>query len=182
MKTLKNAEGLEVNEPRILKWLFNDVRAGFIWVFLRVWLGWQWIVAGWHKVTNPAWMVNGSALKGFFASAVVVTNGKGPITYDWYRQFLQYLLATNAYVWFAKLISIGELVVGIALVLGIFTGVFAFFGAAMNFNYMLAGSASVNPVFFAAAVLLVLAYKVAGYIGGDFFLMRMFGIHWKPGS
>jgi thiosulfate dehydrogenase [quinone] large subunit len=112
----------------------------------------------------------------------VVTNGKGPITYDWYRQFLQYLLATNAYVWFAKLISIGELVVGIALVLGIFTGVFAFFGAAMNFNYMLAGSASVNPVFFAAAVLLVLAYKVAGYIGGDFFLMRMFGIHWKPGS
>ena len=37
----------------------------------------------------------------------------------------------------------------------------------MNFNYLLAGSASTNPVLAATAILIVLGWKVAGWWGVD---------------
>lgn len=61
-------------------------------------------------------------------------------------------------------------------------GVAAFFGALMNWNFMLAGSASSNPVLFLVAVLLILAWKVAGYYGLDRFLLPMLGTPWRPGK
>jgi uncharacterized membrane protein len=48
-------------------------------------------------------------------------------------------------------------------------------GGFMNWNFMMAGSASVNPMFFAISVLLVLAWKVAGYFGVDYFLIPWSG-------
>jgi thiosulfate dehydrogenase [quinone] large subunit len=56
------------------------------------------------------------------------------------------------------------------MILGIFTGFAALMGGFMNFNFMLAGSASINPMLFVLEVLLVAAWKVAGYFGADFFL------------
>ena len=56
-----------------------------------------------------------------------------------------------------------ELLIGIALVLGLFTGIAAFFGAFMNWKFMMAGAASSNPVLFTLAIGLMLAWKVAGY-------------------
>ena len=79
------------------------------------------------------------------------------------------LLDTNAYTWFAKLIPVGEFLVGVALILGLFTGFAALMGGFMNWNFMMAGSASVNPMFFALSVGLVLAWKIAGWIGLDRF-------------
>jgi thiosulfate dehydrogenase [quinone] large subunit len=35
----------------------------------------------------------------------------------------------------------------------------------------MAGSASVNGVFFGLSVLLVLAWKIAGYLGADYFVL-----------
>ena len=74
-----------------------------------------------------------------------------PIAYDWFRQFLQYMLDNGWYTWFAKLVVWGELLVGLALLLGALVGLSAFIGTFMNFNYMLAGSASTNPVLFGLA-------------------------------
>jgi thiosulfate dehydrogenase [quinone] large subunit len=98
------------------------------------------------------------------------------------RSFLQFLLDHNSYVWFAKLVAVGELLVGIALILGIFVGIAAFFGGLMNFNYMLAGTTSTNPMLFLLAVLLMLAWKTAGYWGLDRFALRWLGTPWKPGD
>ena len=89
------------------------------------------------------------------------------------------LLNAQAYTWFAKLIAYGELLVGIGLIVGAFTGIAAFFGALMNFNFMLAGSASTNPVLFLIAVGLMMAWKVAGYVGADYFLLPLLGTPWK---
>ncbi len=50
----------------------------------------------------------------------------------------------------------------------------------MNFNFMLAGSASTNPVLFLLAVLLILAWKVAGYYGLDRVLLHRLGTPWQP--
>ncbi len=79
----------------------------------------------------------------------------------------------------AKLVSIGETLVGIALILGMFTGFAAFFGGFMNFNYLMAGAVSVNPMFLVLSVTLLLAWKVSGYIGLDYFLVPHVGALWS---
>jgi thiosulfate dehydrogenase (quinone) large subunit len=180
MATVKTFKGETIHELPLIKWLTNDTRAGWLWLVVRVWLGWQWIAAAQHKLTSPDWMVTGVALKGFWTAAVAVSpdTGKGPIVFDWYRSFLQVMLDAQAYTWFAKFVAVGELVIGIALILGLFTGIAAFFGGFMNFNFMLAGSASTNPLLFVAAVGLILAWKVAGYIGADFYVLRWLGTPW----
>ena len=181
---VKTRKGELVQDPPLVQKLLSHPLAGLLWLPLRIWLGYQWFEASTHKLSNPAWVVTGEALKGFWTNAVKVSaeTGKGPIVFDWYRSFLQYMLSIQAYTWFAKLVAYGELLIGIALILGIFTGIAAFFGGFMNFNFMLAGSASTNPMLFVIAVGLIMAWKVAGYFGADYYLLRFLGTPWhgKP--
>jgi thiosulfate dehydrogenase (quinone) large subunit len=168
--TTRNNE--TIRGPKWLTNLFNHPMAGLFWLPIRIWLGYQWIQASLHKFESSGWMQTGSALKGFWANAVSIpAQGSPAIHYAWYRTFLQFMLDSQAYVWFAKLVPVGELMVGVALILGLFTGLAAFMGGFMNFNFMLAGSASVNPVFLLVSILLVLAWKVAGYFGLDYFVI-----------
>ncbi len=138
--------------------------------------------AGIEKLGNPAWMQTGAALKGFWTNAV--TQGAGTahpaIAFGWYRDFIQYLLDVNAWTWFAKLIVAGELVTGALLLLGAFTGIAAFLGAFLNWNFMMAGSASINPLIFVLSILLILAWKTAGWWGLDRWLLPLLGTPWKP--
>lgn len=180
--TTKN--GVEYYEdPPLARVLFNSTRLSWLWGIIRVWLGYQWIEASLHKIGAPAWTGNGAALQGFWTAAVRIPPppAKPPITFDWYRTFLQYMLDIHAYTWFGKLVAYGELIVGIALILGAFVGIAAFFGAFMNWNFMLAGTASTNPMLFTVEILLILAWKVAGYYGFDRYLLPMLGTPWKPG-
>ena len=173
--------GAVLETPSLIAALFNDKRASVLWLVLRVWLGYQWIEASLHKITNPAWMQTGAALKGFWTSAVQIpTEGRPPIAYDWYRTYIQFMLDSNAYVWFAKVVAVSEMLIGVLLILGIFTGITAFFAGFMNWNFIMAGSASVNGIFFGIAVFLVLAWKISGYIGLDYFLLPRVGDLWTP--
>ena len=70
--------------------------------------------------------------------------------------------------------------VGLGLILGVLTGFAAFFGAMMNMSFLLAGSASTNPVLFTLAIGLILAWKVAGYYGVDRWLLPLLGTPWHP--
>ncbi|HEY3345313.1 MAG TPA: DoxX family protein [Anaerolineaceae bacterium] len=174
-----------VQDPPIAKLLFNDKRAGWLWFLLRIWLGWQWIQASLHKISDPAWVQTGAALKGYWTAAVAIPTAAGAkpaISFDWYRSFLLMLLNSGSYTWFAKVIAYSEFLIGIALIIGAFTGIAAFGGALMNWNFMMAGSASTNPMLFIIAIGLILAWKVAGYVGADFFLLKFLGTPWKPGT
>ncbi len=51
------------------------------------------------------------------------------------------------------------------------TGLAAFFGGFMNFNYLLAGSVSVNPILLVLEIGLVLAWRIAGWWGIDRWLV-----------
>ena len=169
-----------IEEPNFVTQLLNNPRYSFIWLVVRVWLGAQWIEAASHKIGNPAWVQTGDALKGFWTSAVAIPDaGRPAISFDWYRSFIQGLLDAQAYTWFAKLVAYGELLIGIALIVGAFVGVAAFLSGFMNWNFMMAGSASINPLLFVAAVSLVLAWKVAGYLGADYFLLPAIGTPWS---
>ena len=106
--------------------------------------------------------------------------GRPPISYDWYRNFIQWLIDIGAQTWMGWLIPIGELAVGLGLLFGALTGFAAFFGALMNMSFLLAGSASTNPIMFTLAVGLMLAWKVAGYYGVDRWLLPMLGTPWHP--
>jgi len=175
-------KGQTLETPSFINFLFDDKRASVIWLIARVWLGWQWIEASLHKLSSPDWMVTGNALKGFWMGAVKIPEqGHPAIAYDWYRNFLQSMLDAQAYTWFAKVVAVSEMLFGIALIAGLFVGATAFFAGFMNWNFIMAGSASVNGVFFGLSVLLVLAWKIAGYLGADYFLLPRIADLWmKP--
>jgi thiosulfate dehydrogenase [quinone] large subunit len=126
-------------------------------------------------------METGEAILAYWQRAVVIppAPARPPVTYGWYRDFLQVLIDSGSHPWFAKLIVVGELAVGLGLLVGALVGIAAFFGALMNMSFLLAGTVSTNPVLFFAAVLLILAWKNAGYLGIDRFLLPALGTPWR---
>ena len=162
----------QINDPLSWRLLLGNDYFALLWLPLRFFLGRYWVASGVHKLGNPGWMAGGDALKGFWAKQVVVPASRPPpIAYPWFRQFLQYMLDHGWYTWFAKLIAFSETLVGLGLLVGALVGLAAFCGTFMNFNYLLAGATSANPVLFGLGVLLVIAWKVAGFWGLDRWLL-----------
>ena len=183
MTTQTWQRNLTITDSPVARALFSDTRWAWLWLIVRLYIGYTWLTSGWGKLNNPAWVQTGEALKGFWQRAVAIPEApaKPLITFGWYRVFLQSLLDSGSYTWFAKLIVGGELLIGLALIFGAFAGIAAVFGAFMNWNFMMAGSASINPVFFFLAILVVLAWKTAGWWGLDRWLLPMLGTPWQPG-
>jgi thiosulfate dehydrogenase (quinone) large subunit len=177
-----DAQTVEVEGPAFARYLFSNTRAGLIWLPIRIFVGFEWLEAGWHKLTGGGWIDGGTSLLGYWQNAVKIPEapGRPPISFEWYRTFLQLLIDNGAHTWFAWLITFGEIAVGIGLLTGTLVGIAAFFGALMNMSFLLAGSASVNPVLFTFAIGLILAWKVAGYYGVDRWLLPMLGTPWHP--
>lgn len=183
MSEIARRQTVVFQDPPFARFLFDDPRSAWLWLIARVYVGYSWLSSGWGKVGNPAWTDTGEALRGYWNNAIQIPpSGRPLIAFDWYREFIAGLLAGGHHTWFAKLIVFGELAVGTALMLGAFVGVAAFFGAFMNWNFLMAGTTSVNPVLFTLGILLILAWKVAGYIGLDRWLLPMLGTPWRPGE
>ena len=179
MNSILSRPHREIQDPPIAKLLFSDTRTAWLWLIVHLYLGWEWFSHGLDKVQNPAWQT-GTAIRGFWEKSIAVpTDGRPVVAFDWYRDFLAFLYNSNSHTWFGPLVAWGELLIGVGLILGAFVGVTAFFGAFMNWNFIMAGAASTNGLFLILALLLVLAWKVAGYIGLDFYLLPKLGTPWK---
>jgi thiosulfate dehydrogenase [quinone] large subunit len=156
-----------------------------IWLVVRVYVGFSWLDAGWHKVMDVGaktnYIIDGQGILAFWQriAAIPAAPAKPAITYDWYRGFIQFLIDNHTEVVMGKVVAFGETAVGIGLILGAFVGIAAVGGAFMNLNFMLAGSASTNPVLLLLGFLLVLAWKTAGYIGLDRVLLPLLGTPWR---
>jgi thiosulfate dehydrogenase [quinone] large subunit len=172
-----------LNDPPLAEKLFGSVKSAWIWLIPRIYVGYTWISSGWRKLDNPAWVETGEALKGFWARAIVIPEApaRPAIAFDWYRVFIESLLNGGHYTWFAKLIVAGEILLGIALIVGAFAGIAAFLAGFMNWNFMMAGSAGINPVLFTLSILLIMAWKTAGWWGLDRWLLPFLGTPWQPG-
>ena len=180
---MENITAVEFPEPKVSRFLFADTRISWLWLLLRVYVGYEWFVAGWAKVQNPVWVGSkaGVAIQGFFAGALQKTSGPHPDVSAWYAYFIQNVAAPHA-VFFSYLVTFGELAVGLGLILGAFTGIAAFFGASMNLNYLFAGTISTNPFLFFIQLFLILAWRNAGWFGLDRYLLPMLGVPWQPGK
>lgn len=175
-------EPTQIPEPPITRFLFADTRIAWVWLVIRLYCGYQWLQAGVEKVSNPAWFGTsaGSALTGFINGALQKSTGDHPDVTSWYASFLQAFVLPHA-AFFSNLVSVGELLVGLGLIVGGLTGVAAFFGTVMNANYLFAGTLSTNPVLFILGTWLVLAWRVAGWWGVDRWLLPLLGTPWAPG-
>ena len=173
----RSSHTVQIAEPAIAQFLFADTRMAWVWLIVRVYAGYLWLIEGWAKLHNPVWAGSkaGTALGGFVAGALKKTAGEHPDVATWYAWFLQTFVAPHLVVW-SYAISYGELLVGLGLIVGLFTGIAAFFGGLMNANYLLAGTVSVNPLFFVLATWLVLAWRIAGYYGLDYFALPLLGV------
>ena len=157
------------------RFLSSNTTIAPLWLIVRLYVGWEWLVAGWGKVTNPAWFGTdaGPAITGFVGAALKKTaefcppeKACHPDVQGWYAAFLENFVLPFPEFW-SNLVAGGEVLVGVALMLGVVTGIAAFFGAFMNLNFMLAGTVSINPILFTLGIGLMFAWKVAGHIGLD---------------
>src|SRR5216684_2726390 len=191
---VKPKEATYIPEPPIAKFLFADTRMAWLWLIVRLYVGYQWITAGLDKLTGYSFTLDGSfgtkvsspwvfgahdgaAIKGFVGGALAQASGPYPAVQSWYASFLQNVVLPNATL-FAYLVTFGEVLIGLGLIFGVLTGIAAFFGVFMNLNFMLAGAVSINPVIGFLAIFLVLAWRIAGYYGGDSIVLPLLGTPW----
>jgi len=181
---MDGSERIRFEEPGVARFLFASTAAAWIWLPVRLYLGYEWVHAGWEKVFgDPSWLSSTEPLKGFvgFALSQAGQGEHSAVNYGWYAAFLRWIGDDGANV-MSKVISLGELAVGIALIVGLFTGIAAFFGGMLSMSFGLAGVAGVNPVFFLIEVLLILAWRNAGWIGLDRWVLPALGTPWQPGT
>jgi thiosulfate dehydrogenase [quinone] large subunit len=174
---------IEIGESRLSKFLFSSTYFAWAWAILRVYVGWEWLSAGWGKVNNVLWVGEkaGTAVTGFLNGALNKTSGAHPDVSGWYAWFIENVALPHA-SFFSHLVAYGEVLVGIALILGAFTGIAAFFGSFMNMNYLFSGTVSINPLLLLIQLFLILAWKNAGWFGLDRYLLPALGTPWQKGK
>ena len=171
-----------VTDPPIAQTIFGDWRWAWLWLIIRLYIGYEWLVAGWDKIISPSWVgaKAGTALGGFLNNSISLTTGAHPVVQAWYAVFLKAVILPTVGFW-SYVVAFGETLVGLALIVGVFTGIAAFFGFFMNMNYLLAGSVSTNPILLFLTIFIILAWKTAGWWGLDRWVLVDLGTPWSPG-
>ncbi|HEU0085464.1 MAG TPA: TQO small subunit DoxD [Candidatus Paceibacterota bacterium] len=174
---------IQIPEPKLSRFIFADTRMAWLWLAVRLYVGWQWLSAGLGKIQDPIWVGSsaGGALRGFLIRALEKTSGAHPDVQSWYAAFLEGVVEPNAVI-FSNVVAYGEFLVGVALIIGAFTGIAAFFGVFMNASYLFAGTVSSNPVLLILGIFLIMAWRIAGWLGVDRYLLPLLGTPWQKGK
>ncbi len=174
---------IEIPEPKLSRVLFADARFAWVWLVVRVYVGYEWFMAGWEKMGSSVWTGPdaGKAVAGFLAGALAKTTGAHPDVSSWYAAFITNFAAHHTAA-FSYIVAYGEVAVGAGLILGAFTGIAAFFGIFMNLNYLFAGTVSTNAFLLILQLFLILAWRNAGWIGLDRWLLSWLGVPWQRGK
>lgn len=144
-----------------MAWL-KGPKMAVLWTIIRVWLGIQWLEAGYHKVAD------GFDASGFLKGAIAKAGGDHPAVQGWYATFLKDFALPNIDI-INFLVPAGEVLVGIGLILGAATIPALLAGAFMNLNFLLAGTTSTNPILYTVAMILLATGAASYYYGVDRF-------------
>lgn len=132
-----------------------------VWLLLRLYLGITWLMLGIGKMTG------GFNAEGFLRNAVAnPVMREGSAVYPNYVAFLENVALPNADV-INIMIPLGEVLVGLGLIVGVLTSFAAFFAIVMNISFLMAGTVSTNPWMIALTFFLLVAGANAGQFGGD---------------
>ena len=173
----------QIQDPSWWRLLLGNAHLAILWLPLRFYIGRAWLGAGEHKVSEEAWVDGGAAVEGFWTRAVTPgEEGTTLAVYDWYADFLNYMLDNGWASFLGPAIAWGEVLIGLGLIVGALVGIAAFFGTLLNVSFMLAGTVSSNPVMFGLTVFIILGWKVAGWWGLDRWLLPMLGTPWYRGE
>lgn len=165
---------------------FKSSYWSILWTIIRIYLGYEWITAGWGKVFDPSKSPGfiggidaktgtvvqaGSSIKGFLQGAVKQSHFGGNTNpyanvQDWYAWIAQHIFIPLSPV-LGYLVAFGEISVGIGLILGIFTTIALYAGAMMNLMYLLSGALSTNPQLYSLEIILLAVGASAYSIGLD---------------
>ncbi|MGX6445816.1 DoxX family membrane protein [Neobacillus sp. K501] len=142
----------------------NGTKVAIVWTVLRIWLGFQWIEAGYSKIKS------GFDAGGFIQGAIANASGDHPTVQGWYAGFLEGFTLPNI-EFFNILIPWGEFLVGLGLILGLVTIPALIASAFMNFNFIMAGVglSGLDSKLFVVAMILLFIGKGRYYYGLDRF-------------
>ncbi len=146
---------------------------------LRIVTGLYFAKAIWRKLALPLPVVSADWIE---TMPKIVARQAAENPFPWYKAFLEHTVLPHAET-FAQLTAIAEVVVGVGLVLGLFTGVAALLGLWLSVNYGLAAQ-HLNPASFGLHYLLV-ALMIAFFcaragrtLGLDAWLARTYPKKW----
>lgn len=163
---------ISIDGSPVTRALFNNVRWAWVWIILRIYVGGYWFLRGWNKLHNPAW--SGPNAGAMISKLIDIALDKAvlinPDAQSWYAWMLKHVFQPYPIYW-SNYVSWSELLVGMSLLLGIFTGFAAFVSCLLIINALLVGVISSNPLLFVFSVSLILAWKTAGWYGVDRWLL-----------
>ncbi|USG66157.1 DoxX family membrane protein [Brevibacillus ruminantium] len=157
----------------MMNWLRTNVYASGILALIRIYLGYEWLTAGWHKLTS------GFDASKYLENAVnkpVLESGTESLMYPNFVAFVKSFALPYVEV-FNFLIPLGEFLVGLGLLLGVLTTAAAFCGLLMNFMFMFAGTVSSNPWMILLGFFVAAAGYNAGRFGGDYWVIPWIRSH-----
>jgi thiosulfate dehydrogenase [quinone] large subunit len=143
---------------------------GYGLALIRAGAGAYFLSTGYGKLTGN-WLNDGQPLTRMLRGAL-------PRATPWYGAFLRGTVLPHAAL-FARLTTLAELVVGITLLLGLFTQAGAILGVFLNLNYMLmkglaSGAGSIDRLF-VLSELVFLVFSAGLVLGLDGLLWRQIG-------
>ncbi|WP_442595727.1 DoxX family membrane protein [Neobacillus sp. D3-1R] len=150
----------------VVKWLRENTVAAGILTLMRLYLGYSWLTAGFHKLSG------GFDASGYLANAAAnpVKGPDGSLVYGWYVSFLKSFAIPNVDL-FNTIVPLGEFLVGLGLILGCLTTAAMFFGLVMNFSFFMAGTVSHIPTdLFIGSIILFAGFN-AGKYGLDYWVI-----------
>ncbi|WP_036688676.1 DoxX family protein [Paucisalibacillus globulus] len=133
----------------------NKIVAGVL-ALLRIYIGLKWINASISKITSG----------GFDAGGFIKMASESSATPEWWATFLKTVALPNQEI-FSFMVMWGELLVGFALIVGIFTNFAALMGITMNLSFLFSGSGMLDAQMAILTVFIVIAGRNAGRIGLD---------------
>lgn len=157
-----------------LTWPFRSTLTSPVWLVLRLYLASVWLRFGMGKIRG-GWL-DGDGLQGLLGA---VAAGQTPAPFPFYARVAELLVATGM----DRVLSVGiplvEVGVGLAFLTGVLLVPAAIGATLLNVNLVLSGVATLrfDGRIIALQVLLLLAWRVAGYLGLGTLLRRV----WRDG-
>ncbi|RSK29128.1 DoxX family protein [Bacillus sp. HMF5848] len=141
--------------------------AAWVFVVARIYLSYMWLINAENKV-----------LYDFQIGTLLESQANSGVLPAWWASFLKTFIIPNTAI-FEILVTIGELCVGIALLLGIFTRFAAMMGVIMNFSFFMTFQANLDLQMLIMQVIIVIFATTAGRIGLDRYVRTFTDKHLK---